>query len=91
MLTTAELVNLYTDSPWLKSIGFIEDTNKDYVLCGWLVITCESGNWSAYSVRSSHWHYLCGVNLRDEVTMLVAALKLTNQDPQCSPPPNSST
>jgi hypothetical protein len=56
-----------TDSQWLKSIGFVENTNKDYVLAGWLVITCEHGKWSAYSVKSSHWHYLCGVDLREDV------------------------
>ena len=70
------LGSVYTDSQWLKSIGFVEDTNKDYILGGWLVITCEHGKWNAYSVKSSHWHYLCAVALREDVTRLVAALKL---------------
>jgi hypothetical protein len=70
------LGSVYTDSQWLKSIGFVEDTNKDYILGGWLVITCEHGKWSSYSVKSSHWHYLCAVDLREDVTRLVAALKL---------------
>ena len=70
------LGGLYTDSQWLKSIGFIEDVNKDYILDGWLVITCEYGKWSAYSVKSSHWHFLCSVDFREDVLRLVSALKL---------------
>ena len=70
--------SIYTDSQWLKSIGFVEDSNKDYVLAGWLVITCEAGKWNAYSVRSSHWHFLCGVEFREHVEILVSALKLSD-------------
>jgi hypothetical protein len=67
----------YTDSSWLQSIGFIKDATRHYYrMNNWLVLKCEAGKWQAYSVKSSHWHYLCDVDLRKEVTDLINALKL---------------
>jgi hypothetical protein len=67
----------HTDSFWLQSIGFIKDAiSQHYRIKNWLVITCEEGKWQAYSVKSSHWHYLCDVDRREDVTNLVSALKL---------------
>ena len=67
----------YTDSSWLRSIGFIRDAASDnYRMKNWLVLKCDAGKWHAYSVKSSHWHYLCDVDRREDVTRLVAALKL---------------
>ncbi|TWU17171.1 hypothetical protein Pla52o_53460 [Novipirellula galeiformis] len=66
----------YTDSTWLKSIGFVEDVNKHYRMKNWLVLVCEAGKWMAYSVKSSHWHFLCDVERREDVTSLISALKL---------------
>jgi hypothetical protein len=64
------------DGDWLKAIGFVESSDRDYVLGGWLVITCESGKWLAYSAKQSHWHCLCVVDTREDVTRLVKAMKL---------------
>ncbi len=61
------------DGVWLKSIGFVESSDKDYVLGGWLVIACESGKWRAYIAKSSHWHCLCVVDTREDVMRLVTA------------------
>lgn len=67
----------YTDSSWLQSIGFIKDTtSQHYRMKNWFVLTCEAGKWQAYSVKSSHWHYLCDVDRREDVTKLISALKL---------------
>jgi hypothetical protein len=73
-----ESLDEYTDSTWLQSIGFTEDESKNYRLRGWLRLTCDSGQWQAYSVKSSHWHFLCVVDLRSEVRSLISALKLNS-------------
>ena len=73
-------MDIYTNSEWLKSIGFDETASKDYTLCGWLVLKCNQGQWQAYSVKSSHWHFLCAVDLRSEVLALVSGLKLMQSD-----------
>lgn len=71
----------YTDSSWLQSIGFTKDATQDnYRLKNWLVLKCDAGKWQAYSVKSSHWHYLCDVDRREEVINLINALKLNTNN-----------
>ena len=66
-----------TDSTWLESIGFVRDEDNRYRLGKRLVVECYAGKWRAYLNESErHFNFLCDVDLRDDVTRLIAAMGL---------------